>query len=500
MGAETEFGISVLGHPGANPMTASSRLVNAYANATRGTRQARWDFEEESPLRDARGFDLTRGQAHPSQLTDEDFGLVNMILTNGARFYVDHAHPEYSGPECLSPFAVALWDKAGEQVLLDASRLASVGGEPEIALYKNNTDNKGVSYGSHENYLMARQTPFADIVRHLIPFFVSRQVICGAGRVGLGVDGRGQGFQISQRADFFEVEVGLETTLKRPIINTRDEPHADASLWRRLHVIIGDANLGEVPTMMKFGTTAMVLSMIEAGEISHDLTLRTPVAALREISHDPTLSTAVELRDGRRLTALQIQWDYLEMARRYAERRPGDDAAETATVLDRWESLLARLEADPMTCSAEVDWVAKLSLLNSYRDRDGLDWDSPKLALIDLQFADLRPDKGLHHRLVKLGRIEQLFTQEQVDQAVLTPPEDTRAYFRGRCLAKFPAQVAAASWDSVIFDIPGQRSLQRIPTTDPVRGTKAHVGDLLERCQSAQQLVAAITGSPPTSR
>src|SRR5690349_15557397 len=203
MGTETEFGISVTGQPHANPMVASTRLVNAYASAELHVRRARWDFEEESPLRDARGFDLAREVADPTQLTDEDLGLANIILTNGARLYVDHAHPEYSAPECTNPRDAVIWDKAGERVMADAAaRAAMVPGTHPIQLYKNNTDNKGASYGCHENYLMARATPFADIVRHLTPFFVSRQVVCGAVRVGLGADGRDEGFQISQRADF----------------------------------------------------------------------------------------------------------------------------------------------------------------------------------------------------------------------------------------------------------------------------------------------------------
>src|SRR5690349_7574959 len=265
MGTETESGISVPGQPGAKAMVTSSQIVNAYQAATAAkARRARWDFEEENPLRDARGFDLTREAADSSQLTDEDLGLANVILTNGGRLYVDHAHPEYSAPECTNPLSAVIWDKAGERVMAEAAaKAATVPGSAPIQLYKNNTDNKGASYGSHENYLMRRGTPFADIVRFLVPFFVSRQVICGAGRVGIGADGRGSGFQISQRADFFEVEVGLETTLKRPIINTRDEPHADPEKYRRLHVIIGDANLSEVSTYLKVGTTALILAMIE---------------------------------------------------------------------------------------------------------------------------------------------------------------------------------------------------------------------------------------------
>ncbi|KAB2349183.1 proteasome accessory factor PafA2 [Actinomadura rudentiformis] len=497
MGIETEYGISVPGQPGANAMVTSSQVVNAYlaASAARA-RRARWDFEEENPLRDARGFDLAREVADPTQLTDEDLGLANVILTNGARLYVDHAHPEYSAPECTNPLDAVIWDKAGERVMADAAaRAALVPGTHPIQLYKNNTDNKGASYGCHENYLMKRETPFADVVRHLTPFFVSRQVVAGAGRVGIGVDGRGDGFQISQRADFFEVEVGLETTLKRPIINTRDEPHADPEKYRRLHVIIGDANMSEVSTYLKLGTTALVLAMIEDSFLTVDLSVDMPVAGLRAVSHDPTCKHLLTLRDGRKMTAVQLQMEYLEQSRKYVEDRFGADVDEmTKDVLDRWESVLHRLGEDPMQLSRELDWVAKLELLEGYRSRDGLDWSHPRLQLVDLQYSDVRADKGLYNRLVARDRIERIVTEPQVEAAIEDPPEDTRAYFRGRCLRQYADSVAAASWDSVIFDVPGRESLQRVPTLEPLRGTKQHVGPLLDRCRTAADLVATLTG------
>jgi Pup amidohydrolase len=495
MGTEVEYGISVQGQPTANPMVASSQVVNAYASATLKARRARWDFEEESPLRDARGFDMSRQVADPSQLTDEDLGLANVILTNGARLYVDHAHPEFSTPEVTNPLDIVRWDKAGEQVMLDAQKRAAAlpGGQP-ILLYKNNTDGKGASYGAHENYLMRRSTPFADIVKHLTPFFVSRQVVCGAGRVGIGQDGRDHGYQISQRADFFEVEVGLETTLKRPIINTRDEPHADPEKYRRLHVIIGDANLAEISTYLKIGTTALVLAMIEDRFIDRDLGVDGPVSALRAVSHDPGLQELVTLHDGRRLTAVQLQLEYLDLARKYVEDRYGADADDqTLDVLARWESVLDRLERDPMSLASELDWVAKLKLLEQYRQRDGLGWDDPKLQLIDIQYSDIRPEKGLYQRLVQSGRIQRLLTDETVERAMHEPPTDTRAYFRGRCLERYPAAVAAASWDSVILDLAGRESLQRVPTIDPLRGSQAHVGELFDRCETPEEFFLALT-------
>jgi len=495
MGTETEYGISVPGNPGANAMLISSQIVNSYAAAMHRARRARWDFEEENPLRDARGFDLARDIADASQLTDEDAGLANVILTNGARLYVDHAHPEYSSPEVTNPRDAVVWDKAGEWIMAEASRRAAeIPGSAPINLYKNNTDNKGASYGSHENYLMQRSTPFADIVRNLTPFFVSRQVVCGAGRVGVGQDGRANGFQLSQRADFFEVEVGLETTLKRPIINTRDEPHADPERYRRLHVIIGDANLAEISVYLKMGTTALVLAMIEERFMSTDLSVDQPVRTLHQVSHDPALRHLVTLRNGRKLTAVQLQMEYCEQARKFVEDRYGSDVDDvTKDVLERWESVLSRLESDPMSLSRELDWVAKYEILLGYRKRDGLDWDSSRLQLVDLQYSDVRPEKGLYQRLAARGRFERITTDQEIRRAVDHPPEDTRAYFRGRCLDKYADSVAAASWDSVIFDVPGRESLQRVPTLEPTRGTKQHVQALIDRSRTAEDLVRALT-------
>ncbi|SHN58924.1 proteasome accessory factor A [Geodermatophilus obscurus] len=494
MGTEVEYGISVPGQPTANPTTLSSQVVNAWAVAEAPTpRRPRWDFEEESPLRDARGFDLSPAQALDHNDLEEDSGMANVILTNGARLYVDHAHPEYSTPEVTNPRDVVLWDKAGEQVMAEAARRAArVPGTQPIQLYKNNTDGKGASYGAHENYLMDRRTPFLDIIRGLIPFFVTRQVVAGSGRVGIGTESRTQGFQLSQRADFFEVEVGLETTLKRPIINTRDEPHADADKYRRLHVIIGDANLAELSTYLKVGTTSLVLDMIEARTLTRDLSLEEPVAELQAISHDPSLTHRVRLRDGRRMTALEVQQTYLEMAQRHVDRH-GEDDGQSADVLRRWAEVLEDLAVDPMRCADRLDWPAKLRLLEGYRSRDGLAWGDSRLHLVDLQYSDVRPEKGLYHRLVSRGSMRRMLTDDEVTQAMVHPPSDTRAFFRGECLRRYPAQVAAASWDSVVFDL-GRENLVRIPTMEPLRGTRDHVGALFESTSSAQELVDTITG------
>jgi proteasome accessory factor A len=340
---------------------------------------------------------------------------------------------------------------------------------------------------------MDRATPFSDIVRDLTPFFVSRQIFTGAGKLGLEAqwDERGKHvFQLTQRADFFETEVGLETTLKRPIINTRDEPHADPERYRRLHVIVGDANLCEVATFLKLGTTSIVLKMIEDGFLP-DFSLVNPVAAIHDVSRDVSLTTQMSLVDGRKMTALQLQWEYLELARKYVDRE--DDTPENREVVERWETVLRGLENDPRTLSAQLDWVAKLRLLEGYRERDGLAWSDAKLRAIDLQYHDVRRDRGLYHRLAHAGKVERITTDEEVQRAIMEPPDDTRAFFRGRCIAKYPDAIAAASWDSLILDT-GRDALQRIPMREPLRGTRAHVEELLDACEDAAALVDRLTG------
>ncbi len=486
MGIETEYGISGPGMAEFNPVLSSSLLINSYAGTLR---RIRWDYEQESPLRDARGFEPVQER----QPVEEDLGLANVILPNGARYYVDHAHPEYSTPECLTPRGLVAHDKAGERIL--ERSLEAVGGLlPEgqrLAVYKNNTDGKGNSYGCHENYLVDRRTPFPRIVRDLTPFFVTRQIFTGAGKIGAEGSregGRGVVYQLSQRTDFFEAEVGLETTLKRPIINTRDEPHADPEKYRRLHVIIGDANMSEVATFLKVGTTALILKMIE-DELLPDLSLEQPVSALHSVSWDISCRQTVRLRDGRRVRPLELQWEYLDHAKKYVKDSEPD--AGNAEILQWWETVLSGIEDDPHTLHRELDWVAKHRLLQAYRDRDGLEWRDSKLAMVDLQYHDVRRSRGLYYRLVEAGKVERLVSEADVERAVSDPPEDTRAYFRGRCIEKYPHSIAAASWDSVIFDTGGD-SLQRVPTREPLRGTSEHVEALFEASETAAELIDAL--------
>ena len=485
---ETEYGIVIRGAADPNPIAASSTLINAYVAEL--SRKVEWDFEDETPGRDARGF--AREGAMPPEVETH---LVNAVLTNGSRYYVDHAHPEYSTPECANVYDAIRYDKAGELILARSVTAASRALPPgqSLVVLKNNSDGKGNSYGSHENYLMDRSIPFARIVSYAMPHFVSRQIYTGAGKVGCEAASTGGlevNFQLTQRADFFEEEVGLETTLKRPIINTRDEPHCDAHKYRRLHVIVGDANMSEVSNFLKVGTTAIVLAMIEDDwfvRANRDFAMQSPVSSLRKVSYDLALERPLELVDGRTMTALEMQWEHLDLARKYAEDC-GLEAVGGADVgrdiLRRWEQTLTALESDPMTLANQLDWVAKYRVVEGYRERHGLSWQDHKLAAMDLQYHDVNPQRSLFPRL----GVETILDQDSVELAVTEPPETTRAYFRGRCLQKWSSSIAAANWDSLVFDL-GTDPLRRVPMMEPLRGTRAHVEELLDSVSSPAELL-----------
>jgi proteasome accessory factor A len=493
LGVETEYGILVRGAADSNPIAASSVLINAYVNELARAAAASthpkvgWDFEDEHPGNDARGAP-PEGTMAPEVETH----LVNAVLTNGARYYVDHAHPELSTPECADPRSIVVYDRAAEIILQRSMEAASRTLPPghEIVIYKNNSDRKGNSYGTHENYLMDRNVPFGRVVTHVLPHFVTRQIYCGAGKVGSeasGITSAEVPFQLTQRADFFEEEVGLETTLKRPIVNTRDEPHADAQKYRRLHVIVGDANLSEVATFLKVGTTALVLAMIEDEFLPKVFAFRAPVQALRRISYDLSLRRPVELVDGSTITALEVQWELFDRARKYAEEFGldcigGPDIGNE--VVRRWEAVLTGLESDPSTLAGQLDWVAKHRLLDGYRERHGLEWNDARLAAMDLQYHDLRPQKSLSARV----GLERITTDQEVMAAVSEPPPGTRAYFRGKCLQRWSDNIVAANWDSLVFDVGGD-PLRRVPMMEPLRGTKAHVGTLIDECATAAELL-----------
>ncbi|MDH4168118.1 MAG: depupylase/deamidase Dop [Acidimicrobiia bacterium] len=488
-GLETEYGIVLRGADDGNPIAASSLLINAYLSTSEGNgppRRVGWDFEDEMPGNDARG--PTPLGAMPPEVETH---LVNAVLTNGARYYVDHAHPEMSSPEVADALSAVLYDRAGDLIAIESMTAARslLPPDQQLVVYKNNSDGKGNSYGCHENYLMDRTCPFGRIVVHATAHFITRQIFTGAGKVGVEAMGRANdevAFQLTQRADFFEEEVGLETTLKRPIINTRDEPHADPQKYRRLHVIVGDANLCQVATFLKVGTTGFVLTLIEDDLLPTEIRFANPVEALREVSHDLSLSVPLRLDDGSSVTALEVQWELYERSRKYAEERGtealGGDPA--LLVLDRWEQVLTDLERDPMSLAGQVDWVTKYQLLAGYRERHQLAWDDARLAAMGIQYHDLRPEKSLFERLPH----ERLVDDAAARPAMVDPPLDTRAYFRGECLKRWSGSIVAANWDSMVFDV-GEDPLRRVPMMEPTRGTEAHVGTLLDECQTPAELI-----------
>lgn len=497
LGTEIEYGITSPGDPGLSPIATSTKAVLAYADAHAGglDRRTRWDYEPESPLRDSRGFDLRRYRMAPV-LDPNALGAANLILVNGARFYVDHAHPEYSAPETTSARDALVADLAGDRIMLEAAKLAGdagvakrTGGDDaapvELKIYRNNVDGKGASYGAHENYQFRRDTDFDAIIAGLTPFFVTRQVFTGAGRVGLGQKGQEAGFQISQRADYIETEVSLETTLNRGIINTRDEPHADADRWRRLHVIVGDANMSQTATLLKLGTTSLVLDAIEDGVDFSDLGLREPVADVQRVSRDLTCTAKLQLDDHVTwMTAIEIQRRYLERVAPYA----GDD--DGREIIRLWGEVLDLLETDPLSTAHLLDWTAKLKLMEGLRRRAGIGWDHPKLALIDIQYADIDPARGLYHALVRRGAMETIASDAEIAHAVTHAPESTRAYLRGGLLRRFADDVAAASWDSAIVDAGDE--MVKLSLHD-VRGLgKPAIGPLLEDAPDVAALVAGL--------
>ena len=497
LGIETEFGILHRGTAEPNPVLASSLLINAYLSRRSapgegpGAPRVGWDFIDESPAADIRGF-----SAFDAIAPEIETHLVNAVLTNGARYYVDHAHPELSTPECLDPLEVVRFDRAAELILVESMAAANevLPEGQELVVYKNNSDGKGNSYGCHENYLVDRATPFGRIVTHATTHFVTRQVFTGAGKVGCEQPGRSRSdieFQLTQRADFFEEEVGLETTLKRPIINTRDEPHADPLRYRRLHVIVGDANLCEVATFLKVGTTAIVLAMVEDDFLPREVRFADPVLALQQVSRDVDLRQPLELDDGSTVTALDVQWDLLEQGRKYLEQRGNDGlgGAVADQVLDRWEQVLTTLEHDPGSLVGVLDWVSKRHVIEGYRERHDLAADDLRLVALDLQYHDLRPDRSLFARL----GAERLVEQGDAEHAMTNPPDGTRAYFRGRCLERWPDRIVAANWDSMVFDA-GEEALRRVPMMEPTRGSRAHVATLIDESEDVAELLERLSG------
>lgn len=456
-GIETEYGITREDLEAVDPVVESMELVRAYL--TRPFRPG-WDYSGEDPRQDARGFRADKlaqdeeEEAFEKQDRHRPFSFHEMksdlALTNGARFYNDHTHPEYSTPECRSLRDLVIHDKAGERIVQAcADRRNAALGNPAVQLYKNNTDFYGHSYGCHDNYLLPRSIPFDKIIRDLTPFLVTRQIFAGAGKVGIeSRDGYRVGvYQLSQRADFVEVEMSVDTMDRRPIINTRDEPHADRNRYRRLHQILGDANLSETATALKVGTTWLTLRLIETGA-APAAAIPEPVAAVHAVSLDTTCKKQINLMNGKEISPIDHQRLYLAAAQKAFGQEADPD---TQWVLAKWEEVLNDLEIDPMMLTNRLDWVAKKWLLETFMDAEGCGWDDPRLRGLDLEYHNLSPDRGLFIGLEMEGAMERLTTDAEIKEAMTTPPADTRAAIRGLCIEKFYDQIHRIQWERVVF-------------------------------------------------
>jgi proteasome accessory factor A len=405
----------------------------------------------------------------------------NVFLENGSRLYLDvGSHPEYATPECDSLYDLVAHDRAGERILEGLvgsaeERLTEEGIRGDIYLYRNNTDSAGNSYGCHENYLIRRHADFQRTIDTLIPYLVTRQIWSGAGK--LLNTARGTVYSLAQRAEHIWEGSSSATTRSRPIINTRDEPHADAEMYRRLHVIAGDSNMSEYVTYAKTGVTVALLQMLEDEVVFRDLTLENPIRAIREISHDVTCRRRIRLANGRELSALDIQWEYLERVMRYS--RTSDVGPEVERAISMWEHLLTGLEKDPMTLHREVDWVAKLHLMDRYQLKHNLPLSSPKLALIDLNYHDVNRDRGLYYKMERAGLMDRIVTDTAISKAMVTPPGTTRARLRGEFIraAKAKRRDFTVDWVHLKLNDQAQRT---VLCKDPFKAYDERVDRLIE--------------------
>ena len=494
-GIETECGIAREDSESADPVVESMELVRAYLDEHF---VRRWDYRGEHPHEDQRGFRV----AELAQDKEEDlfaeqdahrpFSFHEMksdlVLPNGARFYNDHTHPEYSTPECRTLKDLVAHDRAGERILwMAAQRRNDVLGGRVIQLYKNNTDFHGHSYGCHDNYLVSRAIDFETLVRGMLPFLVSRQLVAGAGKVGREAQEQGftpGGFQISQRADFMETDLSVDTMHNRPILNTRDEPHANPERYRRLHLILGDANMCEYATALKVGTTRVVLDMIAEGFVpSYDLA--SPVQAIQTFSRDPDLKTVVERAQGGTISIMEIQRDYLQHARRLLPYI--DD--ETEWILQEWEQVLRLLEHDPIQLIGKLDWVTKRWLLETFVQNERIGWDDPWLASLDLEYHNVDPERGLFRGLEAEGRTTNIVQEEDIQEAMVHGPLDTRGGLRGLCVQRFGADITSIQWEGIQFS--GKRRLDLADHLEPSSVAQCRV--VIEEAQSPCEVIESMT-------
>ncbi len=470
-GLETEYGITVQNAETVDVVAESIALVRSY---TEHGALMKWDYQHEDPHRDARGFRARelRQDTDESAYYEIDknrplsFQEIksDLVLSNGARFYNDHAHPEYSTPECTSVRELVAQDKAGERILAECARRrdSHLAEGQRILLYKNNTDFLGHSYGCHDNYLMRRDVPWDRIVAGALPFLITRQIFAGAGKIGLESESAANEpgvFQISQRADFFTVLVSIDTMNRRPLVNTRDEPHADTTRYRRFHVIIGDSNMSEWATALKIGTTSLVLELIERGE-APEIEIAQPIDATKSISRDQSYDWIIELRDGRKISAIDVQRLYLHAAEKIA-----NETQDLQWIWREWNHVLNDLQRDVALCRDRVDWVAKKQLLMALQEEEKLAWSDPWLQAIDLEYHNVDLERGLHYELMRQGSMRRVVEESEIRAAIFSPPETTRAFFRGRAVARFNEQIESIQWNEIVFTT--GRSSRRVALPEP---------------------------------
>ncbi len=496
-GIETEDGILVEGKDAHDLMEEARLLVRAYPGVAAGP----WDDRSEDPRRDLRGFRVERLNENPADARYERRGRQlpleqqrsDRVLANGARFYNDHGHPEYATPECSTLRELVAHDRAGERIVLACARLreAALGGR-RVALFKNNTDFHGMSYGCHESYLVRRDVPFEALYAGLMPFFITRQLFAGAGKVGVETAGpfeRECQFQLSQRADFFTEEASVDTLHRRPILNTRAEPHADAREYRRLHVICGDANLSQFATALKVGTTSLVLTLLEAGW-QPLFRVRDPVAAIKRVSRDPSWRWDLELEDGRVGRATDIQRLYRDEAARLLSGAGPD----TDWTLREWGALLDDLERDPYLAEDRVDWLAKRRLLESFIEAENCWWEDLSLRSLDLEYHNIDPEAGLFAALEQGGQMRRVVTDQEIEAADEAPPESTRAFARGECVRRFADRIRRVGWGRVVLEVEGRAACLEL--TGLVDGKAAETNRRLAVATTLAEFVGVLEGEP----
>ncbi|MCD4686498.1 MAG: proteasome accessory factor PafA2 family protein [Anaerolineae bacterium] len=575
VGIETEYGIFVWGAPEFNPFHPSRLMLNAYQmiggpsipmglyyNVQTGsvvvqqpqTVKMAADSAGEQALRDAIDAAVDFGEEEIVELDEVGttstatvlYGLGSLMLANGARYYIDHAHPEYCTPETLSPRLVVAADKAGERIVARCMVAVNTNGMlPEgqrVAIYKNNSDQKGNSYGCHENYLLSMAL-FEDLLklrshlifRYLLPFLVTRTVFTGAGKVGSENHTAPATFQLAQRADFFEMLIGLQTTYRRPLFNTRDEAHTDSGTFRRLHVILGDANMAELATYLKVGTTQLLLHMIEDDFLKTDLTLKDPLAAFKQVSRDLTFRAPLELENGQQMTAVEVQEVYLDLAEKYLEERGGTD--EQWAVWEAWAEVIDTLQTDNrQALTRKLDWAIKKQVLDRYVASQGTTWEdvaqwqpviekavkvgTPQLATalvenaglplaeyekqrevyftlrrLDLEYHDVHyagANAGLFYRLQNGGHVERLLTEEEVEARIQEPPPDTRAWLRGKVVEKFSAHIIGADWSYLRLRYAGTNAntIYQLEFPNPLLGTQQDLADVWDQLTTPEEMFA----------